>query len=284
MTAGAGAPPSQIPDLLSDQLKDQLKDQLGPPPWRLGELPFPVAAAARAAAAVILVPVGATEAHGPHLPLCTDVFLSEELAARVQRALWQRGTLGLIAPALSYAVTEFGAPFAGTVSLDAESARALYGAVFAGLLRSGFARLCIVNSHLEAAHVQALRGAVDAVHARTGVRVAFPDQTERRWARTLSDEYKRGDCHAGSYETSLLLAARPELVRTEAQRGLPRNDSGFLGAVRAGAATFPAAGGPQAYFGDPAGATAAEGEDLYARLVQMVLVTLEETLGVPASR
>jgi creatinine amidohydrolase len=246
------------------------------PFYYLAELTWPEAQRVRDAQAVVLLPVGATEAHGPHLPLGTDVYLSEALAKRAAQTLSQQGVTCVIAPSLAYAVTEFGAPFAGTVSLDPDAATALYTAVCAGLHRSGFERVCIVNSHLEAAHVTALRAATAAVFAKTGRRVAFADNTERRWARTLTDEFKRGTCHAGSYETSLLLAAQPQLVRSEVARALPENESDFLAAVKRGAGTFPDAGGPQAYFGQPATASLAEGEDTYERLVAMVVATIQE--------
>ena len=233
------------------------------------------------AAPIVLVPIGATEAHGPHLPLGTDVFLSEELAARAQRALDERSRPSLIAPSLAYSVTEFGAPFSGTVSLTAEAASALLVGVCCGLVRSGLSRICLVNSHLEAAHVGVLRAAVAEVQARCGGTVAFPDHTERRWARTLSDEYKKGNCHAGRYETALLLCARPELVHRDVASRLAPNPSDFLAAVRSGAGTFGQAGGPEAYFGDPAAATPTEGEDLFTRLVTMVLTTVEETWPPP---
>lgn len=245
-------------------------------PCYLAELSYPQAEALRAQSPVVLIPVGATEAHGPHLALGTDSFLSDELARRSQRLLWERGVASLIAPPLCYSVTEFGAGFAGTVSIDAATAKALYVAVFLGLSRAGFSRLCLINNHLEPAHIATLHAAVAEVEQRAGLRVAFPDQTERRWARTLTEEYRRGNCHAGRYETSLLLATQPQLVDEAEQRALRQNDADFLQAVRQGSGDFASAGGPRAYFGDPAAATQAEGDDTYGRLVAMVLAVIGE--------
>ncbi|MCS6915213.1 MAG: creatininase family protein [Myxococcales bacterium] len=241
----------------------------------LAELSWEEVAARRPGQPVVLLPVGATEAHGPHLPLGTDVMLSEELAARAQQQLQQLGVETLIAPSLAYAVAEFGAPFCGNVSIRPDTAAALVADVCEGLHRGGLERVCLVNSHLEPAHVAALRQGIAEAMRRTGATVALADPTERRWARTLSEEYRRGDCHAGRYETALLLAARPELVRGAAE--LPANPARFLAAVRGGARTFVEAGGPRAYFGDPAAATAQEGEQLFALLVQMVVQTVLET-------
>src|SRR4051812_36395763 len=91
-------------------------------PFRLAELSWEEARRWQLVEPVVLLPIGATEAHGPHLPLGTDVMLSEELAFRAQLALGDRGRSALIAPSLAYAVTEFGAPFAGTVSLSPAAA------------------------------------------------------------------------------------------------------------------------------------------------------------------
>src|SRR4051812_14532676 len=114
-----------------------MSDEVPSPPCYLAQLTWPEAQALRAQRPIALLPIGATEAHGPHLPLGTDVFLSEELALRVQRALAARGHASVIAPSLSYAVTEFAGEFAGTVSLDPAVATAQLVGVGAGLVRSG---------------------------------------------------------------------------------------------------------------------------------------------------
>jgi creatinine amidohydrolase len=243
---------------------------------RLGELSWTDVEAARAGAPIVLLPVGSTEAHGPHLPLATDAILSDELAERAAEALGARGRATLIAPTLSYAITDYAAEFAGTISLQRETAVALVADVCSSLHRQGFARVCLVNSHLEPAHVDSLRAACDEARRRTGQAVAFPDQLERRWARTLTDEYKRGACHAGSYETSLVLAARPELVKDDVRAALPPLPIDLAQAMKAGVRTFAEAGAARAYFGDPAAATVAEGDAIYELLVAMILATVDE--------
>lgn len=250
-------------------------------PCRLAELTYPEAEQLLVHNPVVLVPMGSVEAHGPHLPLGTDSFLSEHLAERAQAALHQSGQVSVIAPTLSYALTHFASEFAGTVSLSAEAAVMQLRGVVLGLLAAGFRRIGLVNSHLEPAHIAGIRQLVADITLEHGSVLAFPDQTAKRWARTLSAEYKSGSCHAGSYETSLLLVARPELCRTAISRALPQNPSDFLAHVRAGATTFGEAGGDHAYFGQPAAASADEGEAQLALLVTMVLVTLHETFGTP---
>jgi creatinine amidohydrolase len=225
----------------------------------------------RAPDAIALLPVGALEAHGPHLPLATDVVIAEGLCRRGAAALEAEGRAAAIAPAIVYSVTDYAGGFAGTAGIAAEVACAHVRAVIAGLKGAGFRRVLLANAHLEPAHVASLRAAVD------GTAAVLADCTERRFARTLTEEYKRGACHAGSYETSLLLAERPGLVRDERRAGLPPLAIDLAKAMRAGVTTFAQAGAGDAYFGDPAAATSAEGEWIYARLVEMVLAVVHES-------
>ncbi len=238
---------------------------------RLGELTWRETEALTARAPIVLVPVGSTEAHGPHLPLATDAILSEELAARAAAALDAAGYVTIVAPTIAYAITHYASEFAGTISIAPETATALVADVCGSLIAQGLSRVCLVNSHLEPAHVTSLKEACARVQARHGVAVVFADQLEKRWARTLTDEFKRGACHAGSYETSLVLAARPELVRDEVRRQLMVKPIDLARAMREGKRTFGEAGAAEAYFGDPAAASVEEGNDIYARLVTMVV-------------
>lgn len=219
---------------------------------------------------IALVPVGAIEAHGPHLPLATDVYIAEGLARRAAVALEGTDHSAAITPPVIFAITEYAQGFAGTVGLPAAAARAHLDGLLVGLRRAGFTRVCLVNAHLEPEHVATLRAAADAADA------ALADCTERRFARTLTEEYKRGACHAGSYETSLLLAERPALVRDARRAALPALPIDLARAMRDGKSSFVAAGAADAYFGDPAAATAFEGEWIYARLVEMVQTVVAE--------
>jgi creatinine amidohydrolase len=249
---------------------------------KLAELSFAEAESLRDRGALVLLPIGSTEAHGPHLPLSTDVIISEEMARRAWLELETEGKPTVIAPTLSYAITEYAASFTGTISLPAATAEAMVSGVVEGLIGQGFRRVCLVNSHLEPAHVSALRDVCQAVEHKTGHKVAFPDKTDRRWARMLTEEFKRGACHAGSYETSLVLAARPELVRDRIRAALEPLAVDLARAMKAGVRTFVEAGAEMAYFGDPAAATVEEGNAIYALLTTMIVTTVAETW--PASQ
>ena len=234
----------------------------------LAEMTWPEARAAIEAGAIALLPTGATEAHGPHLPLTTDVVISKEAARRAQRILMKEGVPSILLPPLAYAVTEYASEFAGTISLPFETAKALARDVILGAIRTGFRGVVVCNAHLEPENLRALREACDEARAR-GARVELPDVTRKPHALRLGEEFKSGACHAGHYETSLVMAADPFLVRADKMESLSANPTSLSRAIRDGKKTFGEAGGPDAYFGDPASASAAAGEDLYAELADI---------------
>lgn len=229
------------------------------------------------AGAVAFLPAGATEAHGPHLPLCTDVIISEMAACRAARALERAGRGAVVLPALAYAVTEFAADFAGTISLPLETATALARDVILGAGRAGFRGVVVCNAHLEPGNVAALNAAVAAAN-EAGMKAVFPDVTKKPHALRLGEEFGSGACHAGSYETSLVLAANPFLVRSEISESLEPNPRSLSDAIREGKTSFLEAGGPRAYFGSPADASTLEGERLYAELADIFASAARELL------
>ena len=234
---------------------------------RLAELTtFELEARLGAGPLVALVPVGSTEPHGPHLSLDTDVVIGEEAALRAVDALAEIGVAALVAPSIPYGVTEFAEGFKGAVSVPPAALTAYVRAVVEALLAGGFSHVCLVNNHLEPAHDEAIRAAVAGLDRAS---VACP--LSRRWGRTLTAEFKSGACHAGRYETSLMLAARPGGVRVDVQAGLAARDESLSAGIRAGKRTFRELGMTRAYTGAPADATADEGHHTYAQLVQMIV-------------
>ncbi len=229
--------------------------------------------------AVILLPVGSTEAHGPHLPLATDVIISEEMSRRAAARLQSQAISAFVLPALAYSVTDFSSDFAGTISIRKATATALIRDICVALYRQGAQLIVIANSHLEPEHVASINDAIEQVKQETGRAVAFPDKRRRRWATTLTTEFQRGDCHAGSYETSLVMAARPELIREEVRRTLARVPISIAEKIRGGAQTFKEAGGVEAYFGSPTEATRDEGEASYDALAAMLVTATMEALA-----
>src|SRR5215471_18481953 len=188
--------------------------------------------------AVMILPVGSTEAHGPHLPVATDVIISEEMSTRAAAKLASRGIEAYVLPSISYSVTDFSADFAGTISIKKETAIALLRDICVSLYAQGARLIVIANSHLEPEHIESINAAIAEVKRESGRAVAFPDKRRRRWAERLTEEFNRGDCHAGSYETSLVMAVRPDLVRERLRRNLEPVPISIAEKIREGARSF----------------------------------------------
>ncbi|HEX6694313.1 MAG TPA: creatininase family protein [Longimicrobiales bacterium] len=224
----------------------------------LSAMTWEEAAALDRSRTVLILPVGATEAHGPHLPLSTDVIISEAMARAASIRLAEAGWTAVVMPAVSYSPAPFAAGFAGTIGISHATMGALIREIAESSGRSGFRYLAIANSHLDPANLRALH---DAASSAAGITVVFPDITRRPWGGRLTAEFRSGAAHAGQYETSILLAHAPSLVKNDARAALAAVNSSLSTAIRNGLQTFEAAGGPRAYFGDPAAATAEEGSE-----------------------
>ena len=226
-----------------------------------------------------ILPVGAVEAHGPHLPLGTDVVIAEAMARAGAECLAGAGVHAVLLPALPYTAAPFGAAFAGTLSLPADVVAGLLAAIARELGRHGVAALAIANGHLDPAHLGALKDAVERARSDRSIPIVCPDLTRAPWALRLTDEFKTGACHAGRYEGSIVIAERPDLVRGDVMRSLPANPASLSRAIRNGLGTFEEAGGPRAYFGWPADATADEGRETVDVLGQILCDAVLEAFG-----
>lgn len=182
---------------------------------RLEEL-FPAELEAETRA--LLVPVGTIEWHGHHLPLGLDLLKAEALA----RAAGERCG-AVVAPPTWFAAG--GVEFPHTLKLPAELIEPLLTEALAQLAEDGFRVIALVNGHYGLENTLATKRATAAAMKRTDATVLAVADYE-----LLIDEGARGD-HAGEWETALLLAVRPELVRLEDAGDKP----GVIGADPAGA-------------------------------------------------
>ncbi|MEU3271546.1 mycofactocin biosynthesis peptidyl-dipeptidase MftE [Saccharomonospora sp. NPDC006951] len=192
---------------------------------------------------ILAVPLGATEQHGPHLPLHTDTTIAAELCERLAASMG--GIVGIVvAPALPYGSSGEHAGFPGTLSIG----RAALELVLVELVRSAddFAGVVIVNGH--GGNAAPLRAAERRLRG------------EGRRVLAWSPDGPPDDSHAGRTETSVLLRLRPQEVAME--KAEPGNTAPlpelFDRLVAGGVAAVSANG----VLGDPAGADAAEGEAL----------------------
>jgi len=179
---------------------------------------------------------------------------------------------------VSFTVADFGAAFAGTITLPPETAVALLRDLAVSVSRQ-FRCVAFANIHLEPKHLECLKRAVDEAK-KAGASVCFADITKKRWAELMGEAYQQGD-HAGAFETSLMMAAAPDMVRERERISLPPTE-GLLTAIKKGATTFAEAGGEDAYFGDPTAASADEGESHFEALAEALSVSIMEHLGSKA--
>jgi creatinine amidohydrolase len=223
---------------------------------------------------VLLLPIGAVEPHGPHAPLGTDAVISAGMCTRATNLLADDPEVAVLTlPALPYGVTRFAAAFPGAISVNEDTLLAIVVDVCNSLVAQGLRRIVVVNNHFEPEQVATLRRAVAMVNLDT---VAYLDLVRRQNAERLTDEFRSGACHAGQYETSLVLADHPSLVDMTAMRELPKLEMNMATAMREGQSDFLAMGMEAAYCGDPAAATAAEGESTFDTLATMLVEVIRD--------
>jgi creatinine amidohydrolase len=203
----------------------------------------------------LVIPVGSTEQHGPHLPLDTDTRIATAVAADVAQRLSRAdgppsGTDWLLAPAIGYGASGEHESFPGTVSIGTSALRLLL-VEFGRSAARWATRLVFVNGH--GGNVEALTAAV-ALLRYEGRDVAWcPCQTEG------------ADAHAGHTETSVLLHISPQSVHSDEL--VPGNTAPLaelMPALRHGGM---AAVSEVGVLGDPTTATAADGARIFAEMV-----------------
>ncbi len=195
---------------------------------------------------VLIVPIGSTEQHGPHLPFSTDTDIAVGIAERV--ADTRHATL--VAPPVTYGSSGEHEAFAGTISIGSEAMATL----IVELVRSAsasFARIVLLSAHGGNGEPVAL-----AVRQMTA---------EGRNVLAWSPRWD-GDAHAGRTETSIMLALRPELVRVDdAAAGNVAPLGELWPALRDGQLAVVS---PNGVLGDPAGASSDEGRSLLGAAVE----------------
>jgi len=159
---------------------------------------------------LVIVPVGALEAHGPHLPLGADQIQAEATAL----ALAERVD-GLVAPTIPYGSAPGARRFPGTVSLTIAQLESHVTGVLSELARSGVRRLLVLSGHGERGHMAALREAADqAVRDHPSARIVVLCDYDFVY-ELRGTESPSTDGHAGLLETSRVLALAPSAVGAE---------------------------------------------------------------------
>ncbi len=242
------------------------------------------------AATVAVLPLGATEQHGPHLPLSVDTRLVEGIVAATLPQL-PAALPVLFLPTQPVGLSPEHSAFAGTLSLSAETLMRLWKDIGAGVARAGVRKLVLFNAH--GGHV----GAMDVVarelrmtHRLIVFSVSwFSLPLDEANAQFDADEHRFG-VHAGDIETSMMLALAPPLVRMDEARD-------FDSASRQRAAGCAILGNgrsaklgwamqdynPQGAAGNAAAATATKGQALIDAAARQLAALLQEAVQLPLS-
>lgn len=208
----------------------------------------------------IMIPVGALEQHGPHLPLGANVLVAERVTEAVSRKL------GILrAPAFSYGVTSGGDPRPGAAGLGRKTLHRAVNELLARWEDQGVEAFVIVTAHRYEPHLEALLMALSSESTTTVYDLYQIDVTD----------LVRGDPeaeHAGEFETSLLLHLAPELVRTGALEDHPLSEEALRRYIRGRMPTPPA--GSRGVAGRPTLASAEKGATLFRRLTESLAQAL----------
>ena len=219
---------------------------------------------------VLVLPVGATEQHGPHLPVGLDFLLAERIAAEIARRLD-----AALLPALRIGQSYEHSAFRGSFSLRPETMLGILRDLADEAQRQGFTRLVIVNGH-GGNHV--LGTAVrDLNRCDRPLRTLLFHVWE--YGRLPSHLPPGADIHAGFEETCMALAMMPDVVRTDAIRrpepgpvldGAVQRDLDLIGLQLAR---------PTGVWGDPSGATAERGAEILDSMLEHILPAIRERLA-----
>jgi mycofactocin system creatininase family protein len=223
---------------------------------RLGALASVEVPSVAAPGSLLVVPLGATEQHGPHLPLDTDTVIASALASRL-------GGGAVLAPPLPYGSSGEHQGFPGTLSIGRDAVEA----VLVELVRSAtetFDRVLLLCAH--GGNAEPITRAVRRLRAES--------RDVRAWSPASAWD---GDAHAGHVETSVMLALRPETVALErAAAGNTAPLGTLIRSLRDGGVGAVSENG---VLGDPTRASAAAGAELLERAVTALRAFVAEWIA-----
>jgi creatinine amidohydrolase len=230
---------------------------------------------------IAVLPLAAVEQHGPHLPLGVDAYIAEAYLARVRKIL-PEALPATFLPVQRVGVSAEHLGYPGTLTLSAATAIKAWTEIGESLARAGLRKLLLVTSH--GGNVAAMELVARDLRTRLGMlavtvgwhRFGYPEGT-------FSNEERRHGIHGGDIETSLMLAAMPDAVRTErAAQATPAtvamaHEFKWLGAYRpAGFAWMTQDLNATGAVGDATQASAAKGEAALAHGAQAFVELLGE--------
>lgn len=204
----------------------------------------------------VVIAFGATEQHGPHMPLATDAMIGDHLARLVAERLD-----AFVAPTVRVGCSEHHLAFPGTLSVSEETFHRVVGDIVSSLARGGFRRIVLIPTHGgnfgPLAGALAKIGPVEGVEIRAltdlGALFAIAQQGVEEYGVPLAE----GGLHAGEWETSMLMSIHPELVHLE------RGEPGYTGDMESAVSAIFGSGvhalAPNGVIGDPSQASPEHG-------------------------
>jgi creatinine amidohydrolase len=216
----------------------------------------------------VVIAFGATEQHGPHLPLATDALLGDHLAREVAERMD-----AFLAPTVRIGCSEHHLEFPGTLSIGAETFSGVVGDLVRSLARGGFTRAVLLPTHggnfgpLAAALEQL--GPVEGIEIRALTDLSALFRLAQLGAEEFGVSLGQGGVHAGEWETSMLMAIHPDLVHLErGEAGYTGDPQAAIGAIFGAGVHTVAANG---VIGDPTDASAEHGSRYWREVLAIVL-------------
>ncbi|HUT93473.1 MAG TPA: creatininase family protein [Thermoguttaceae bacterium] len=241
----------------------------------LGELTWPQAEQRFREVDVALLPVGAIEQHGPHLPLDTDAFDADYLARRVAEAC--SDPKPILLPLIPYGVSYHHEDFTGTISISNETLSRLVYEIGISAAKNGITKLVIINGH--GGNAATLNFAAQTINRDAHIFTCIDTgETSDTDVQALAET--PNDVHAGEIETSTALAARPELVQmNKAKRSVPRFSSRYLDFSSKRSVDWYARTAKlstSGVMGDPTKATREKGERMWEVMIRNLVEFIEQ--------
>ncbi len=245
----------------------------------LGELTWPAAEQRLREVDVALLPVGALEQHGPHLPLDTDAFDANYLANRVAESC--ADPKPLVLPLIPYGASYHHDDFPGTISVGNEALSSMVYDVGMSCARNGITKLLIVNGH--GGNTPALQFAAQMINRDAMIFTAV-DTGETSDVDLDALCETPNDVHAGEIETSTALAVRPHLVNmASAERFVPQFSNRYLNFTTRRSVEWYAQTvriSPSGILGDPTRASREKGEKMWEVMVRNLVELVEDLKGM----
>ncbi|MGB5814758.1 MAG: creatininase family protein [Thermoanaerobaculia bacterium] len=238
------------------------------------ELSWPEAKNALSRVDIALLPVGAIEQHGPHLPLDTDAFDADYLAREVAKAC--QSPKPLVLPLIPYGVSYHHDDFPGTLSVGNEALAKFAYDVGMSAARNGITKLIFINGH--GGNSATLHFAAQMINRDARIFTCV-DSGETSDPDIYALAETNNDVHAGEIETSTALAVRPGLVKMEkASRSVPKFSSRYLdftSKYSVGWYARTAHISKTGVFGDPTKATREKGEAMWQSSISHLVALVE---------